>query len=166
LLASSDREVARWPLYNRSRQPRLCWPVHQFAAAMALLGAVAAGGCSLPLDTMFEKAEAQRTGSVTPLRRPAQVAPTESDLAYAGAVAVDAFSRGGKDSSIPWENPQTGAGGSVTPLASAYSEGVLHCRDFLASYVKGQSQAWLKGEACRTERGKWEVKSFKQLGQG
>jgi surface antigen len=140
--------------------------VHQFAAALALSGVVAAGGCSLPLDTMFEKAEAQQTGSVTPLRRSAQVAPTESDLAYAGAVAVDALSRGGKDSSIPWQNPQTGAGGNVTPLASAYSEGDVHCRDFLASYVNGQSQAWLKGEACRTEQGKWEVRSLKQLRQG
>ena len=38
---------------------------------------------------------------------------------------------------MPWENPHTGAGGNITPLAAAYSEGGLSCRDFLASYVRG-----------------------------
>jgi len=140
--------------------------MHHLAAALAVVAVTAAGGCSLPLDTMFEKADAEHTGSAAPVSRSVKAAPTDSDLAYAGAVAVDALSRGGKDNSFPWENPHTGAGGNVTPLAAAYSEGALYCRDFLASYVNGQSQAWLKGEACRSERGKWEVKSLKQLSQG
>ncbi len=134
-----------------------------------MLGAAAAGGCSLPLDTMFEKADAQvgQTGSVPPGASLSQAgAPSEADLAYARAVAAEALARGGKDASIPWENPHTGAGGNITPLSAAYAEGALFCRDFLASYVRGQSQAWLKGEACRTERGVWEVKSLKQLNQG
>ncbi len=134
-----------------------------------MLGAAAAGGCSLPLDTMFEKADAEvrQTGSVAPGASLSQAgAPSEADLAYARAVAAEALARGGKDASIPWENPHTGAGGNITPLSAAYAEGALFCRDFLASYVRGQSQAWLKGEACRTERGVWEVKSLKQLNQG
>ena len=128
-----------------------------------MLDAIAVGGCSLPLDTMFEKADAkvEQTGSVTPAG-----ALSEADLAYARAVATDALARGSKDSSIPWANPHTGAGGNITPLAAAYNEGAVFCRDFLASYIRGQSQAWLKGEACRTERGAWEVKSLKQLKQG
>jgi len=92
--------------------------------------------------------------------------PSEVDLAYARAVAADALARGSKDSSIPWENPHSGAGGNITPLAASYSEGDLFCRDFLASYVHGPAQAWLKGEACRSQHGKWEVKSLKQLKQG
>jgi surface antigen len=134
-----------------------------------MLGAVAAGGCSLPLDTMFEKAdaEAEQTGSAPPAASSNRAdAPSEADLAYARAVATAALARGSKDSSIPWENPNTGAAGNITPLAAAYNEGASSCRDFLASYVRGQSQAWLKGEACRTERGVWEVKSLKQLKQG
>ena len=47
------------------------------------------------------------------------------------------LARGGKDASVPWQNPQTGAGGNITPLATSYSEGGLPCRDFLASYVHG-----------------------------
>jgi surface antigen len=92
--------------------------------------------------------------------------PSEMDLAYARAVAIDALARGAKDSSIPWENPHSGAGGNITPLTSPHSQGALVCRDFLASYVRGQSQAWLQGEACRAKHGTWEVKSLKPLTQG
>ncbi len=134
-----------------------------------MFSATIAAGCSLPLDTMFENsaAEAEQTGSVAPNDRQGQAAtPSEADLAYARAVAADALARGSKDSSIPWGNPLSGAGGNITPLAASYNEGVLSCRDFLASYVRGQAQAWLKGEACRSEHGTWEVKSLKQLKQG
>ena len=134
-----------------------------------MLGAAAAGGCSLPLDMMFEKADAQvgQTGSVPPGASLSQAgAPSEADLAYARAVAAEALARGGKDASIPWENPNTGAGGNITPLAAVYNEGAATCRDFLASYVLGQAQAWLQGEACRTAHGKWEVKSLKPFKQG
>jgi surface antigen len=92
-----------------------------------------------------------------------ETAPPEVDLAYARAVAAEALAHGGKDSSIPWENPRTGASGNITPLATSYSEGSFTCRDFLASYVQGESQAWLQGEACRSGRGKWEVKSLTPL---
>ena len=48
---------------------------------------------------------------------------------------------------MPWENPRTGARGTITPLASAYNQDGVTCRDFLASYVHGQTEAWLQGEA-------------------
>ena len=112
--------------------------------------------------------EVEHTGSIS---RPGYQAdhvadtahPTEFDLAYARAAASDVLARGGKDNSVPWENPQTGAGGNITPLAAAYTEGGVPCRDFLASYVNGGSEAWLQGAACRTSRGIWEVKSLKPL---
>jgi len=93
------------------------------------------------------------------------VAPSETDLAYARAIAADAVGHGAKDASVPWENPNTGAGGNITPLAAPYSEGALTCRDFLASYVNGQAQTWLQGEACRTAHGKWEVRSLRPFKQ-
>ena len=77
-----------------------------------------------------------------------------------------ALARAGKDSSFPWENPDTGAGGNITPLATSYTEGGLSCRDFLASYVHGGSQDWLQGAACRTEAGAWEIRRLKPLGSG
>jgi surface antigen len=121
---------------------------------------------------MFSKSDADvaQTGSIAAPVRQANAtsvaAPSEVDLAYARAVAADALERGSKDSSIPWENPHTGAGGNITPLTTAYNAGASTCRDFLASYVLGQAQAWLQGEACRTPHGTWEVKSLRPLKQG
>ena len=167
MFACGDREAGRQPLYNGSGPLRLCLPLLRLAAAAAMLGAVAAAGCSFPLETMFDKSEAdtEQTGSTVLGYRAPQgaetVTPSEVDLAYARAAAAEALTRGGKDSSVPWENPHTGAGGNITPLAVSYSQGAFICRDFLASYVRGQSQAWLQGEACRTEHGKWEVRSMR-----
>jgi surface antigen len=120
---------------------------------------------------MFSKseAEAEPTGSLAhaaPVQASNAATWSEADLAYARAAAADAITRGGKDSSIPWENPTTGAGGNITPLAMAHTDGAFTCRDFLASYVHGEQQAWLQGEACRTAHGKWEVKSLKPFRQG
>ncbi len=79
--------------------------------------------------------------------------PSDADLAYARAAASEVLRRGGKDASMPWENPASGARGTVTPIASAYTDEGRTCRDFLASYVTGTSQSWMQGEACRAEAG-------------
>ena len=106
----------------------------------------------------------EQTGALGPPQQHAEAdPPPEVDLAYARAVAAEALARGGRDDSVPWHNPNTGAGGNITPLATSYGEGTFTCRDFLASYVRGQTEAWLQGEACRTRRGKWEVKSLTPL---
>ncbi len=79
------------------------------------------------------------TGSISATPVSAVVAtPTETDLAFARNAASDVLTKGDKDSSQPWENPETGARGSVTPLAKAYASEGRICRDFLASYVNGR----------------------------
>jgi surface antigen len=70
--------------------------------------------------------------------------------------------RGDKDVSQTWENPRTGARGTVTPVSTAYSQDGLVCRDFLASHVQGAAETWLQGEACRLHRGRWEVRSLRR----
>jgi surface antigen len=117
-------------------------------------------------DAMFEQADA--TGSVDRRVETAEaaVALSESDLAYARAAAADAMADGAKDSSTPWNNPDSGASGNITPLGTAYNEGSSLCRGFLASYARGPAQAWLQGEACRTGSAKWEVRSLRPLSQG
>ena len=87
--------------------------------------------------------------------------PPDADLAYARAAVSAVLSRGDKDTSMPWENPSTGARGTVTPIAAAYTLDGQMCRDFLASYVSGSSQAWLQGEACKQQQGDWEVRTLK-----
>lgn len=119
------------------------------------------GGCSLNRSDQalakFEDGEV--TGSVGPATPPT---PTESDLAFARTAASDVLTKGDKDSSQPWENPETGARGSVTPLAQSYAaEDGRTCRDFLASYVNGHTESWLQGAACKASQGRWEIHTLK-----
>jgi len=134
---------------------------HAIAFAFALMGC----SFSYQLDNLFAKREegaAAQTGSlrlVSP--NAAAEAPAEGDLDIVRAAASEVLTKGGKDVSMPWENPRTGARGTITPLAPAYSQDGLTCRDFLASFVKNGSESWLNGAACRAERGKWVVRNLR-----
>lgn len=126
------------------------------------------GGCSVSkLDNLFAQKDSALdvTGSID-LKAARGSHPTDADLAFARTAASDVLTKGGKDSSQPWENPATGARGSVTPLASAYSADGRTCRDFLASYVNGSSESWLQGAACRADGGRWEIQTLKPWKQG
>jgi 17 kDa outer membrane surface antigen len=125
--------------------------------------ALAAGGCSFSyqLDNLFAKRDADQVAAQTAAGSAAAVeAAAEGDLVIARAAIAEVFSKGGKHSSVPWENPKTGARGTVTPLAPASRQDGASCRDFLASYVRNGSESWLQGEACRA-RGKWEVRNLR-----
>ncbi|WP_065753781.1 RT0821/Lpp0805 family surface protein [Bradyrhizobium paxllaeri] len=123
------------------------------------------GGCSLSRPDAYAKMNAADvTGA---LGKQAATAPTESDLAFARTAASDVLTKGDKDSSQPWENPETGARGSVTPLSQAYSaEDGRTCRDFLASYVNGRAESWLQGAACKAGQGRWEIHTIKPWTRG
>jgi surface antigen len=130
--------------------------------------ATASGGCSFSyqLGSLFEKSAeevADQTGSITPTAsKSVPQSPSDTDLIYARAAASEVLAGGAKEASQPWENPKTGARGTVTPIAAAYTQDGFTCQDFLASYVReGNGEAWLQGEACRIHQGKWEVRSLK-----
>jgi surface antigen len=131
--------------------------------ALALMG----GGCSVSyqLDSVLANKDAGAAAEAQSPRAAAPKAiaemPAETDLAIARAAVSEVLIKGGKHSSVPWENPKTGARGTVTPLASAYSQDGITCRDFLASYVKNGTESWLQGAACRAKRGKWEVRNLR-----
>lgn len=173
MFAWGDRKACRRSLYNGTAALRLCRQLQGLlkwlAAVSAVLSALAVSGCSYRLSSLGSKddSNSQPTGSIArpvDLAVPVAAEPVEGDLAYARAAATDVLTRGPKDASVAWQNPQTGASGNITPLATSYSEGGLPCRDFLASYVRGGSQEWLQGAACRTIGGAWEVKRLKPLG--
>jgi len=132
---------------------------------LAALGvALAAGGCSMSyqMESMFGSKD--QTGSIKPVQGTKMTQlPPEADLAFTRAAVAEVLTRGGKDISQPWENPRSGARGTVTPIASAYTVDGQTCRDFLASYVNARAEAWMQGEACKLEKGAWEVRSLKPL---
>ncbi len=156
-------------LYNGSPGLRL-W---RAGAVVGLLTVtLASGGCSMSyqlssynLSSMFGGgSKSDITGSITPpagTKAASNKLPPDDDLAYAKAAVSRLLALGSKYASLPWENPSTGARGTVTPITSAYSAGGQTCRDFLASYVKGTSESWLQGEACKHHTGPWQVRSMK-----
>jgi len=96
--------------------------------------------------------------------------PSETDLVFARMAIVEVLKHGSNEVSAPWENPSSGARGTVTPIASAYMREGDTCHDFLASYVRRDAgERWLQGQACRSKaRGKqgaqagaWEVRSLR-----
>lgn len=131
-----------------------------------ILVGLGSGGCSMNRsDSALAKYDdSEVTGSIGPATPPA---PTDSDLAFARTAASDVLTKGDKDSSQPWENPETGARGSVTPLAQSYaSEDGRTCRDFLASYVNGRTESWLQGAACKASQGRWEIHTLRPWKRG
>lgn len=149
-------------LYSGCVFRRLC---RGLPAAGALVLALYGGGCSLSgqFDSLFGTGKSDSTGTIMPppgSKETAQLPPA-GDLAYARAAVTAVLSRSEKDTSMPWENPGTGTRGTVTPVASAYTQDGQTCRDFLASFVSRSSEAWLQGEACKQKQGEWEVRSLK-----
>ena len=132
-------------------------PVAAIVTAILIGGMT--GGCSLGRnDGAFAQMDgSEATGSIGAAAR---TGPTDTDLAFARTAASEVLTKGSKDASQPWENPSTGARGSVTPLAQAYMAEGRTCRDFLASYVNGNSESWLQGAACRSG-GQWEIQALK-----
>jgi surface antigen len=139
--------------YSRSGGPRL-WLRPALGCAGLASVAVAVAGCSVTtqLGSFFSKDKAD-AASPQPLAAPADA----GDLSAVRAAASTMLSSG--EPGTQWENPATGARGTITPLASN-AQGGTQCRDFLASYVREQSESWLEGEACRDPSGRWDVRSL------
>nr|WP_249776163.1 RT0821/Lpp0805 family surface protein [Rhodopseudomonas palustris] len=157
------RVLYRSNLY-RARQRIGLSAIAQGAPAMiAILIGASVGGCGMnSRDGAFAQMDSSDfTGSIGAVLPTREEGPTDADMALARIAASDVLTKGDKDSSQPWENPTTGARGSVTPLAAAYSNEGRTCRDFLASYVKERTESWMQGAACRTSQGHWEIRSLR-----
>ena len=85
------------------------------------------------------------------------------DWPHAQAALKEALARTDDGPSVPWDNPASGARGTVTPIASAFTKDGLPCRNFIASHVKDGVETWSEGLACRVSANVWEVKSVKQI---
>lgn len=154
---------------------RLCRrPLSALSASVAV--ALLLGGCSYRMDSISSRGRDDdvTTGSIRqPALQPqtlpqpkqqqaAATVPPDRELAMARAAVSEALAKGGgRETSVPWEDPATGARGTVTPLSNARSQDGATCRDFLASYVRNGSESWLQGEACRGQQGRWEVRQMR-----
>jgi surface antigen len=117
------------------------------------------GACAMPTQFGFSgENNKSDSNSIDLISALSTGAFTGDDLAVASAATTALLDRrnGG-----PWENPLTGARGTITPIAAVYRDNGIECRDFLASYVHDRAEAWMQGEACRNSVGRWEVRTLK-----
>lgn len=132
---------------------------------MLVLAAAASAGCStaqLPDDDIV-------TGSIKPtpasLQLPAGDAPkgiASSDWAAARLALDQALASSEADISVSWENAETGARGTATPIGTLRAGG---CRDFMIAVVDGKvADRWVHGEACRA-RGATVLSQVRVLGR-
>ena len=139
--------------------PPCCRPVRLPVRGAVLSLALVLGGCfSYQLDSMFSRG---RDAAIRPNATGHQSVAEDRDLAAAREAVSEALAKGGRDASVPWEDPSTGARGTVTPLSNSHTQHGTTCRDFLASYVRNGSESWLQGEACRGLQGRWEVRHMR-----
>lgn len=152
-LASAAFSVGPSPLYKRAASLREGWTGCLGAGLMVAV--LACGGCSTARvaddDTLI-------TGSIRPvpatLRLPEGEAPqgiAPGDWNEAKRALDVALAAAETDISVPWENAETGARGTATPVGPRRGGG---CRDFMIAVVDGRSpDRWVQGEACRGRSG-------------
>lgn len=152
-----------------------------FSAPVAAgLIAMFLGGCSMQLSSLLPggvsdsgptvirnvPASDENTGSI-PLQmasaRDIPMGMSAIDWPHAQAALKEALARTDEGPSVPWDNPASGARGTVTPIAAAFTKDGLPCRNFIASHVKEGIETWSEGLACRVGANFWEVKSVKPL---
>jgi surface antigen len=180
--ASSGREVSdtgRLP-YHGKTVARLSVASLLGAPVAAGLIAMLLGGCSMQLSSLLPggvsdtgptvvravPASDDSTGSI-PLHmastREIPMGMSAIDWPHAQAALREALARTDEGPSVPWDNPVSGARGTVTPIAAAFTKDGLPCRNFIASHVKDGVETWSEGLACRVGQHVWEVKSVKPL---
>jgi surface antigen len=178
--ASSGRilsDTGRLP-YHGKTGARLSVASLLSAPVAAGLIAMFLGGCSMQLSsllpggvsdtgpTVIRNANDDTTASI-PLHmasaRDIPMGMSAIDWPHAQAALREALARTDEGPSVPWDNPASGARGTVTPIASAFTKDGIPCRNFIASHVKDGVESWSEGLACRVSANMWEVKTVKAI---
>jgi surface antigen len=114
---------------------------------------------------MWQSAPEDVTGSIAkpPLKLSRHL--DIEDIRRATAAMSTALDPQGSGASVNWDNPQSGAKGSFTPVGQAYPLDGKICRAFLADVSASEAIERLQGAACREKTAEWaltEVKPFKK----
>lgn len=59
-------------------------------------------------------------------------------------------------STVPWQNPDSGNYGSITPTKT-FKDGSRYCREYTQEVVVGGQKQKAYGTACRQPDGNWEI---------
>lgn len=148
--------------FYRARDARREGAAGRVAGALvALVLAIPGAGCgvSLPLASLVpEPGDVLTTGSL-PRARSLGLLPQSEDWRRASAALATALDPQGNGARVSWDNPESGAAGSIAAADAPYLEGDLVCRRFAAVTRLGQSEESYAGHACRNGPGDWRIRS-------
>lgn len=147
-------------------------PGRQPAAVLKLCPAALAGlllaACSV-LSPLSRSGDGDMvTGSISPKQpEPADrlmlldTRLDPEDLRRARAAFATALDPQGSGAAVRWDNPDSGAKGSVAAVGSPYLQGDTICRNFVASAHASSPESWRQGSACRQGPGEWDIREMK-----
>jgi len=83
---------------------------------------------------------------------------TEADIEILSSAADEALENAPDGDTRLWENPETGAGGALTPLSTSEQDG-MRCRRLQIANEAGGKTARSEFDFCRQADGSWKVLS-------
>lgn len=123
------------------------------------IAAAASGGCAtgIPLPSLMAKTSSDDvTGSIRGTSPLSNTLDQEDWRRARGAMGL-ALDPQGNGSPVTWENPQSKARGSFTPVGQAKAVDDKICRAFIAELGGSLKSEQLQGDACRDRSGEWNV---------
>jgi len=81
----------------------------------------------------------------------------KADAAYANQTAQRALENNQPGQAMPWNNPQSGNSGTITPQAPYQTADGTYCREFQQTIVVGGQSQNAYGKACRQADGSWKI---------
>ena len=58
---------------------------------------------------------------------------------------------------VPWQNPDSGHAGSITPTKTYQDGSGKYCREYTQTVKIGNKEEKAYGTACRQEDGHWQI---------
>ncbi len=131
--------------------------IGRFSLLASLAGTLAGCGSAIPLPSLMSSVSHEDvTGSIRGVSPLSNALDQEDWRRAKGAMAL-ALDPQGNGAAVNWDNPQTKARGSFTPVGQARAVDDNICRAFLAELGGSLRQETLQGDACRDRAGEWTV---------
>ena len=134
----------------------------------------ALAGCSIAVPMASEPsamwssphAPTDVTGAIPKTQPKLSRALDLEDQRRAIAAMSTALDPQGSGASVNWDNPQTGAKGSFTPIGQPYPLQGMICRAFHADIAVNETQESVQGAACREKTAEWGLTEVRPLKKG
>jgi surface antigen len=128
----------------------------------ASLTALSLASCSFAIPggepvSWSGKVSDEVTGSIRPKAPELSHLLDQEDKRRASAALAVALDPQGAGASVNWDNPQTLAKGSFTPVGPPYPSDGKVCRAFRAELEAKDAHERLQGAACRERTADWEL---------